>query len=652
MLNTLLKIGKWQSEGMGEWDRFIEKPNISKKDRNEQPITNLIAGLIFDLDENRVYCNHESLREYDELKGPSDFKLLKIQGGNNKAIYPTVETKKLIQLFKTFFGKLDEEKIPMKGELLEVLENESTNNSHFTLILEKIFSLRDNFLEQFLKEGETDKLDPKKIIGELGLGNNENLIFIYACFKSEELGYFKPKPISQIKEFNNFLISKFLEDKPSHKKNEVEKLCYATGKYAKDIKELNLTTRYSLNKMFVTETRNYAGLFDKKAFIKNYQLSEENQISLDLASTFLLEKYKTRIAGLDHVIIPQFLESEDIDFNYTLEKLKTGADLLFTVSELAELSSNVEIETNNTYWINFLAFESDGNFFKTTSLIKDVSKFHFQKVIQAFSVVNWEMYSMNRVVDWDSVMTEYGKVVTYNFNTIYSIIPLRKNKEKKNVALQLFKSILENRKVGKAQLFVHFCENVLCHYYERYSSYTNVRKYGKDYFDFAVRDAVFKYLAFFQVLKKLKLINMEQESNAIPAEEVVNDFDKRIENFFSRMEFNEPQKAMFFLGRVLSSVKYMQRDKKKTVIEKVNYNGMEKDQIMRLKNDLFDKARQYGKSDKIIFNLSNFENHFKSKNWNMSPQEAVFYLLTGLSFGIVKSDDNNDSDSVENNNNQ
>ena len=45
MLNTLLKIGKWQSEEMDEWDRFIEKPNILKKDRDEQPITNLIASI-------------------------------------------------------------------------------------------------------------------------------------------------------------------------------------------------------------------------------------------------------------------------------------------------------------------------------------------------------------------------------------------------------------------------------------------------------------------------------------------------------------------------------------------------------------------------------------------------------------------------------
>ncbi len=31
MLNTLLKIGEWQSEGKSEWDRYLEKPKIKMR---------------------------------------------------------------------------------------------------------------------------------------------------------------------------------------------------------------------------------------------------------------------------------------------------------------------------------------------------------------------------------------------------------------------------------------------------------------------------------------------------------------------------------------------------------------------------------------------------------------------------------------------
>lgn len=32
MLNTLLKIGKWQSQGKSEWDRFLDYPKVETVD--------------------------------------------------------------------------------------------------------------------------------------------------------------------------------------------------------------------------------------------------------------------------------------------------------------------------------------------------------------------------------------------------------------------------------------------------------------------------------------------------------------------------------------------------------------------------------------------------------------------------------------------
>jgi len=188
---------------------------------------------------------------------------------------------------------------------------------------------------------------------------------------------------------------------------------------------------------------------------------------------------------------------------------------------------------------------------------------------------------------------------------------------------------------------------MLCHYYGRYGSYTNVYDYSQNgnrnrqsYFTWAIRDSVFKYLAFIQVLKKLNLIDMEQQQETVP-EEGTNDFDQKIENFFRRMDFNEQQKAMFFLGRMLNAVAYLQQGKNKTVIDKINYNGMDRDDIVRLRVDLFEKAKQYGKPENVKFTDSHFGQHFNFEHWDMNPQEAVFFILTGYSFGIVNQQDSN-----------
>jgi CRISPR-associated protein Csh1 len=106
------------------------------------------------------------------------------------------------------------------------------------------------------------------------------------------------------------------------------------------------------------------------------------------------------------------------------------------------------------------------------------------------------------------------------------------------------------------------------------------------------------------------------------------------------MNFISYQKALFYLGRMLSSVAYIQKDKKRTVLDKLNFNGMDKTDILRLRNALIEKAKQYDEVDKVIFNDARFNENFNFNNWldennkTVNPSEALFFILTGYSFGI------------------
>ena len=210
--------------------------------------------------------------------------------------------------------------------------------------------------------------------------------------------------------------------------------------------------------------------------------------------------------------------------------------------KLEDFSENVQVEIDEEiFWINFIAFESDGKFFKSTEIIKDVSSFYFSKLLKTFSEIDWQLREAS-FVDWNNVMMEYDyetkKRVSsnFNFNSLFKIIPLRKDKEKKNKALELFKSILENRKFNKSVLYDYFVELILCHYYERYRSYTSVKDYSQngkkpkqDYLQWAIRDSVFKYHAFIQFLKKLNLIDMEETA--------INSPEDKSQNRYSRILF-------------------------------------------------------------------------------------------------------------------
>ena len=189
----------------------------------------------------------------------------------------------------------------------------------------------------------------------------------------------------QIVGFNELVDLEFL----SQNDNSVSKegIDYVTGKQLPEVQIPNFSGRYNINKFFVQETCNYATAFEKKSFEKNYQLSSQNQIFLDRGSDLLLNTYRIKIANQDHVLIPQVLHSELEELTEDgLSKIQTKADLLFRLYRLDELVENLEDEVDH-FWLNFLAIDSDGNYFKVANLIKDVPSFHFESVTRRFREV-------------------------------------------------------------------------------------------------------------------------------------------------------------------------------------------------------------------------------------------------------------------------
>lgn len=628
MLDTLIRIGKHLSENRGEWEDIIDVPDTTEE--QSKGITPLVAQLLFDLDANQVTIEKPQLKVFD----PQDaytYMNIKIQGGNNKAIYATVSPKKSFeQIRKTFFGLTDKNgKVPEKGQFTEAIDKDFQvlKDSSLYQVLQKIFTLSEDFTIKYVDQ-EKNKADFGNATKALELPSNERIVLLYTAVKSHELGIPLPSPITKVSGYEDFLRSKFLKtDEPLKLENPTEKLCYATGSPTADVEEITIGARYSINKMFVTTTKNYASNFNDKAFGSNYQASALAQLYLERGSNYLLNNYTTKIAGVDHIIIPHFFSREDVDPDVLMQHISKKTDLLFRYKQIAEIAD--DFSDNELYWLNFLGYESDGNFFKTINSIQDVSKLHFNKLIDTFRETDL-LFKNIAGMEWEKVMTA-GKDnrLSFNFYSLYALIPVRKDKEKKNAALALFKAILEQRKIEPQQLYKHFIELILCHWYGRYKAYGNV--YPNDIFDFAARKSVFQYHALFYILKQFNLLKGMEN---IKTEELADEL-KPSDVFFKKMNYNDSQKAMFYLGKILNSVAYAQQKKgydSKPVLNKVNYNGMDRKTIIRLHKDLFDKCRQYGILSFNELQFSHFTQLFNNERWSLKPEEALFYLLAGYSF--------------------
>lgn len=121
MLQSLIQIGQQVSQGRNEWDDIIDVPDVSKERSKNSRL--YVAEILFDIDENEISLKEDSIGEYSD-DSSMVFKNIKIQGGNNKAIYTCVYAPKSLEQFrKTFFGVLDkEDKAPEKGHLLKPLK--------------------------------------------------------------------------------------------------------------------------------------------------------------------------------------------------------------------------------------------------------------------------------------------------------------------------------------------------------------------------------------------------------------------------------------------------------------------------------------------------------------------------------------------------
>ena len=100
-------------------------------------------------------------------------------------------------------------------------------------------------------------------------------------------------------------------------------------------------------------------------------------------------------------------------------------------------------------------------------------------------------------------------------------------------------------------------------------------------------------------------------------------------------------RALFMLGYLVAEIgssQHNENKKSKPILNKLNFAGMDKHQVVRLINEVFEYMRIY---DILQFNETA---HAVSKayldkafeNWRLTPEEAVFFILSGYAFKTMK----------------
>ncbi len=614
MLETLRKIGEQLLEGKGVWAQLTAEPKHEPKKKS------WVVPILFDCDAGEIKLLEDKKTIFEPGKSEIDYRYIKtgLWGPSGKKCCVSCEQKNFDMLKESLLGKANK-KSGTFAEAYDGFYNEE-KKTDFRAALDEINGLKE----------KSDDFDLSKFKQELNFSKNEEAVLYYALVKSPKLNANKPIALFELDGYEEFIIDRFASS------NGTAGLDYLTGEQRDEVVEAKFSERYNLNKTFQTTTFNYATGLNKKHFKKNFQIDLSSLASMDKASKFILNRFQIRIAGLPHIIVPNYLHKDLSSLN--IEDLELfinrSNELLFESYEL-ERDIRRELPESELFWINYVAIESDGNSFKVINHIKDVNSKHLARVVNVFK----ETHGL--------FMPFIGIKYPFNLKSLYWIIPVREgSKEKKNEVLVLFKEILEQRKVSEKKIYEYFIRMILCHRYEQYRQYQY--KNGPGSFDFAAKDAVFKYSALIYALKQLNLIDMEKTDEKIkkPDENANSDSAQRIREFFDRMEYSPQEQALFYLGRVLNSVAYAQYKKghkNKPVLNKINYNGMDASAIERLDLALAEKSRQYNIHNYTEPYFSKFREQFKTDKWELSPQKNVFFLMAGYTFNIGMSNSNETS---------
>lgn len=632
MLSTLYNLGRQLSEkDYDPWSDFLA--DYKPQDKKKPDLHYLNLPIVFYPGDERVAIGEKSSFDPRKSPGREGYRYIKVRGGNYKAVYPTVEPKQLDKLERTLFGKENKGSYPETGELLPEAAKFLPDMADTTLgqVLAALPGLREQWLE--LLQGEDGEKGGLEVLAaKAGLANNEAIALLVTAVCWPEMGIEEPTPLVHLPGFEEFVDACFLQEKAGR-----EGLDYSTGQMSTQIVAAEeFKTRYSLNKMFTSTTWHGAQGLQPKNYDKNYQLDANSLSYMERGSKYLLDNFRVTIADIEHVIIPMARSASPVDYTQLGVDLQADTELLFQSQKSNAMSNRLHRKSlRDLTWITFLAIESDGNFFKSLNLIQEVQH-SFLILIDEQLVAIDTLMRETPGTRWARVCGDFA----FNLRSVYSLIPVRKDKEKVNKALIFFKNILERRPVERKVVFDYFTELLLCHRYGRYPAYKNVREHKEP--DYAISEATIQYQALLLLLTRLNLMTMTEAQEGAEVLPQKKDYMKDMQEFMQRMGYTDPAcMALFYLGRALNVVAYQQAQKshsKKPILNKVDFNGMDWAKLCRLNTDLREKTQQYGLHKKMEPLLGRFYQYMppSATQYALSPQEGLFYLFAGYSYSNPK----------------
>ncbi|WP_321330377.1 type I-B CRISPR-associated protein Cas8b/Csh1 [uncultured Ilyobacter sp.] len=633
MLGKILSIGNMLSKENASYISNLIEVRENPKDIDKEKI---VLKLVFDLDINEIRFDIEKIYNSEDV---ITYNLFKNPGGKSKQFCLTrisrdIE-KFLGKIYIDFLTKLNEQKTLLEEETYEFLK---TNIKK--IINSELYDLKDkniNFskLNLELNKDNLSENTLKNSIQEL-IPNPRNTRIIFLVPEIIENNI-------SIKIVNSKEYKEFLKSTLKTKSNKQD-YCYCCGEKKENIiNAVSFRGKAFLSMIYTTTNINSSSNIkgNKQYYKDNYRVCEECFNKISIAETYINKNLKFKMAGIDTYIIPKFYylnKNFEFNFNEVCKYFKSKIS-----NELGNLSSEVYnfnrdildeleyIDETMNYELNFINHEYTGQAFKLVNILQDISKLNYIETMERLSSINKFFFKYQFRGSY--------KYEEFQIGSIYRFLPLRNDKkgnliQNQNKVLDIYNFIFKREQFSKYILFESFCEAIKKLYYSNDNTtiiYKNILQNKS--FDFLVQDYIFCYLIMIRLFTSMDLL-LEEEKGFMQSEYQKSLYDE----FLNEQKFNEQQRALFFLGALISeigSAQYRKGHDKKPILNKLSFQGMNLEEIKYLSNEIYEKLIQY----QILFPsveecFALFKNHFDKNvvNWKLNEQENIFYILSGYAF--------------------
>lgn len=415
------------------------------------------------------------------------------------------------------------------------------------------------------------------------------------------------------------------------------------------------TKFFKLLKFYNTDKVGFASGLDAKAgFYRSYSLCQECYMALLAGDSFIRKNLRSNLAYNVVYVIPSF----HLDLELSPERLKGWAEYL--KSYLGKLTSldgwhkfQQKLEDFRDYdehkasfLLNFLFVQRRQAEVRIQKLVQDVPPSRLDLLFE----------ERNKIKDLGDRLFGESGLWDLSLGTIFWLFPVRKRQREVFNAdvLDLYEALFTNKPVKHNSLIANFLETSRMHYYENYGPY--VHNPPQEGGDIALVRFLLQSALLIRYLQTLKMLKEDYKGGKL-MNEFVAGLPMDIKEYIGEMDYDGPQAGLFLLGYLIGQIGVEQHhaslgSKKKPILNKLNFMGMSLSKVQRLSSDIFEKLDQYRvlPYNEGIFAAMKGLLDRNRNTWELTPQENVYYILSGYAYATWKAMTGNPQDkSVESN---